>query len=652
MACTTALLLLGASPGSWLPISSDAGWDSASDSSNALGLFSSAAPPSITDGATVLAPSPYSSTLTDRIQYVSAPGNERAYHIVIAVTTALPSLQANLQTAPEVQWGLPDQFPLGGDNLPPLSSWTWTILHDGNPDTNSWTTKTWDDLFERTISWTNQSFKLVGTPPTTVNVTVDPGTTYGAHATGSGVVLNNPGVIGLLPANESAYISAARALHLKLIRYSTVGADVSLSWNLLTDLPRYNFTSFDRLASFTSAIGAHALLTIPAGTWGDGNILPTGMPLNYSAPVTAPSGTGYLPADGAWVTYVAGIVAQAVLIGAPIKYWSIGNEIPMDNMSVVDSYIHLFNLAAATIHAVLPKALVGMDSMDSPTYLATFAAGAVGVGFLDFHYYPASGICVINGKYCPPEGQPHGTTTRGLFSVPSYSLLNAVYPPAIAQAKWHADTGAWIPVLNTETNLNAAGGSPASAAEGTDPRIQSLIGAAWLGSLLVDGSDQRVADTFYFTFTGPNAVPSTDTGPYGGWGFGLARIAANGATTRFAPYSALQLWGSYIPAGATGWKTTSSSPCVETYAVNTSTGPVVYAVNRCAVPVELATHFASGTYLLSHALTLDNRSYVEDYDPTTGQEVLSSTGFYYRDPGLTAPVLIDGYGVSVLFYGP
>jgi hypothetical protein len=608
----------------------------------------------IFDGQTIRTTAPVASQLRDTVSYGSETGATRTYWIKLAASVALPTVSVTLETSPLFQWGLPVQIPGGADSLPPLSLWNWAAFQNGKNDTAEWSWTAWSQILSLSTTWTNQTLRLTGTATPHATVQVNPAESDGTTTPGIGLVMNTPGVAGSLPTNDSQFESMAAALHPSLVRFSAGTSQIDKPWNTATDQPVFKFTYFDRLVNFTHAVGARVLLSLPAGTWGDGNTLPPGMPLNTSMKVVASSGTGYFPSDTAWARYVEALVNHTIADGAQVKYWTIGNEFPTRTLALVAAYTHTFNIAAKVIHARLPNALVGSDVMMNATFERYFAAHAVDVGFLSFHYYPSVGLCVKNGVYCPPAGHHNGTTDPSLFSRPAYKFMVRYQTPNVAQDEWHNLTGRWIPVFNAEANLAEVGGNAQTGGIGTDPRQQTLFGAAWVVSTLIDGARDNSSDVTYFSLSNGWNVPSTITEPYGGFGFGLTSEGHHGAAdVRYAPYYALELWGTSIPAGEHGVYTHSSAPTViYSYAGKDGPNLSVVLVNRDNISVSARLNLTGGGYTLSSVTTLDQRSYDQVYEKKLDRTVLKLAGTSTSHPALGTPITIDGYGVAVAHFAP
>ena len=141
-----------------------------------------------------------------------------------------------------------------------------------------------------------------------------------------------------------------------------------------------------------------------------------------------------------------------------------------------------------------------------------------------------------------------------------------------------------------------------------------MFGASWLVSTLIEGAHQNVSDLLYFALSSGYGTPNTTTAPYGGWGFGLTREAANDTNVLFAPYYALEMWSQAIPPGEPDVHTNSSAPSVvESYSAYDGRALSVILVNRANVPVTVNVSVATGNYTLGSVTTLDQGSYSETY---------------------------------------
>lgn len=589
--------------------------------------------------------------LSDQITPGSMTGNTRSYTIQLSTRVSAPMVGVRLITDPVTQWGDPDQMPGGADALPPLSAWTWSIHMGKVDDTANWGPNFAPGTVGRTLTWGSYTFVVTGSiyPRATFNVALNQ--TNGQHATAIGYSLNG----ALSPAtgsiNDADYLKIGQGLHPSLVRFGLISSGSAIGWNALTGQPTIGWVGFDRFPAYAQSVHAKTLMDLPVGTWGDGNYLPAGMPLDRSHPVALfhpNSPTGYFPTSAAYAAYVSAVVNHVVASKETINYWSVGNEMPLMNQTIVHEYIHLFNTAEAVIHAKIPGALVGSDVMTNRTYIGDFAKNAKGVGFLSFHYYGSLGMCVVNGGYCPPQGGGMGTTNSLLMS-PTLDLAHAIkfVAPHLSQIIFHNATGHWLPVIDAETNLHAAGGP---AQYGTDPRTQTVLASAWLGSTLIKGTQENLASLIYYVLTGNQTIPNTFTGPIGGYGFGMTSEGTHDNDTRYAPYWALQMWSNGIPAGAPALVMTGGSPyTVEGLAFQNGSQVVVLAVNRAnlTVPVSVAVS-GDGVATPVSLKVFDSGSYAR-YVSTLHRTGGPLSPFNYSYPtGTPVSFVLHGYSLALV----
>jgi hypothetical protein len=597
---------------------------------------------------------PQVSLVTDSVQALSSTLGTRSYSVAVHVSLPLPLINLDVRTTPISVWAWPSQMPEGPVALPPLSLWTWTVTSNSRSDTTNWTLAAAGQDLQRTIPVANETFVVTGTASLTVPVTVTPNSYEPYSPPTVGFVLNAAANYGapMFPANNPEYSQLAAQLRPTVVRIDLTDLNASGSWDTATRLPKFNFTQFDLAFKWAASIHAPVLLTLSAGTWGDGNLLPTGMPLDLSLPVTKGSTSGYFPTGAAYQSYVRAIVHHVLAANETVAYWGIGNELPLTNASVVSAFIGVFNVAAKTIHKLDPSGLIGTDVMMNKTYLPTFAQFSDDVGYLSFHFYPSLGVCEENGTYCPPKGPGNGTVDSRLWMPFAGINDQGFYAPEQAQAAWYNVTKKHVPVLDTESNLNGFGGGPLSVNLGTDPRQQNLFGAAWTISTLIDGARDNLSELTYFTFNGGTQVPNTVTGPFGGWGYGMTAQGSHGTDVRYAPYWALHMWSQSIPRDGRAVQVVASIPGIlNVYAVRDNNQVTLVAVNQVDVPVtvQLDVNGTGWTGVWAH--TLDGSSYVEKFNTTTQTEhLVKSTVRTTKLGKLAGPwnVAIQGYGITTV----
>ncbi|MFI5414358.1 MAG: hypothetical protein ACHQ16_01635 [Candidatus Lutacidiplasmatales archaeon] len=590
------------------------------------------------------------STLTDAALAGRSTGYQRTYQLSLTTALVVPLVSVTLVTSPLTVLGQPGQLPGGQDALPPFASWSFTILAQGQNDTANWTANAGTGQLYRSVPWQSGQFVITGRTTPVLSISVLPTLVGGQSAPASGFVANSIFSPSSGTANDPAFPGLAAATHPGIVRIGITSIGVSITWNVTNHSVSYKWVGFDRMVNFSESMGANIMLSLPAGSWGDGNTLPVGMPLDPTMPVTFYGTTGYFPTTVAYAKYVGALAQHVQSTKARVVYWNIGNEVPRVNVSEVASFIKVFNTALTAIHRYLPGARVGTDVLLDPKYLPQFAKGAPTTGFLSFHMYAVAGMCINNGVYCPPTGGNNGVPDPNLVDRSTeFGTMLAWEPPLSARSDWYNATGHWLPVIDSESGLNHEGGTLATAS-GTDPRIETLFGAQWLAGLYIDGTQEGVKGIVYYTLAGPETLNVTPTSAAGGWGFEMIRENASGPAILYAPYWAATMWGKAVPSQSPALITTGSvAALAEAQAYRTHAGVSVVAVNHVNATVKFTVSFPGASLSPSNLSLLDHRSYSETWNVATHQEVLGKSGVLSR-VRTSNPVtfILQGYGVAVL----
>lgn len=602
---------------------------------------------SITDGQSIyLVVGAVNYTLSDTITAGSVSATSRSYDIALSANLPLVGDLVALSTSPVTQWADPHQMPGGPDNLPALSSWSWTITKGGKNDTANWTEESTAGLLLRSVAWGNTTFVVTGSPALSIPISFTPGKATGPSATQPGFVMST-----MLPTTDPGFTSLAKSVAPGLIRWEQ-SFEAPATWHNSSGTVSFDFQQFDQDLNFTAEVGAKVYLTLPAGTWGDGNTLPSGMPLNTSLLVDYwGHSTGYFPTLAAYKTYVTTFAKDVKSNDWSIAYWNIGNEVPVGyNKTQAAAFVGLFNAAEAAIHAVLPDALVGSDVFTWPTKEGYFASATKGVGFLAFHDYPATGLCDPSSTFCPPDNvKGYLTDSEILANSANFSDLPWSSSPLASQEAWYNDTGNWVPVIDAESNLNSA------QANGIDARTPTLFNGAWLVSQLIDGSGQNVSSLLVYSFDDTWPPAASPTEQYGGWGDGMIAMESSGTNLEFAPYWALDLWATAVPLGAKELPLTdANSSVVRAFATGSSSSASVIVANLDDTAVTIPITSSSSTWIATSATTLDSTTYKMVYDSSTKSVKLSASGLGHPTPSdkRSMSITLEGYGVAVVTFTP
>jgi hypothetical protein len=596
------------------------------------------------------------SFLTDNESVSSITTKVRQYQVLLNTSIDIPLLSAALSTDPLNFWGNPYQMPNGPDNLPPLGDWVWWVANsNGGNDTSNWSVDPTGTYLTRTVAWSNESFTIYGVSNPTISVSISPTKDAGTTAVGGGFVLAAPGYKNAIPT-ATGYATMANSLRPSLVRMTLTNSGTLIGWNSSSNQPILSFTGFDQQFQFAEGTGAQVMLVLPAGNWGDSNVLPPNTPLVTSIGIVFHAFSGFMITPGAMYALIRQIANHTYATGETVTDWAVGNEVPLNSTAAGKMFGNILNAGIAAAQVRYPHARVGSDDFLTTTYLPIIAQRSPGVGFLAFHWYQSWGICQnASGDYCAPRGQPNGSYLSKMFSNPAYSHIptSGVYSPQQAQLEWYNLTGVWLPVINSETNLGASGGIYSLTwLQGTDPRIPNLVGAVWLGSTLIDSSVQNVSQITYFQLTSASNVTGTVTYPYGGFGFGMTNVTPSGGITYFAPYYVMKLWDQYIPYGYPGLNLTDSDyNSLRAYAVFVNGQVNVALVNRVNVPVNVQLS-VGGHFAVKQVSVIDSRTFGERYNAATNSSSVTQSGVNVTFAPKSSTVTIHGYGVALVQFTP
>jgi hypothetical protein len=209
-----------------------------------------------------------------------------------------------------------------------------------------------------------------------------------------------------------------------------------------------------------------------------------------------------------------------------------------------EAFVKLFNSAAEAILEFFPNALFGVDTSNVKVFLDRFVYDARHVGFLSFHKYDAYGTWLYapNGYYSDAE----------VLKKASILGDRNHYTPREMREKWLNVTGCDLPILCTETNLNSA------YKNGTDPRIQQVVGAVWYAEVLRAFIMNDVRYSVYFHFASDDSPSWEINKQTRGYGFGM--INSTPPHTEWYPYLLNKLIGNTLHVGdEICWSSSSNS---------------------------------------------------------------------------------------------
>lgn len=338
--------------------------------------------------------------------------------------------------------------------------------------------------------------------------------------------------------DSSTLKQLAKDANFKLVAFYTWKSDSPKActyWYESTKTGTFDWTNVDSLIRQIIGIGAEPFVILGGYNMAP-QFLPKGMASN---PATG------LPYPSSWAAYSAQWVKHFKAVGLPVKYYEINTEgfkyfgwNAANGLTKLQNYINVWNAAASAMRAVDSSIKIGDDSITMPKVFDYWLTHGGDVDFLDFHKYDSySFVPGTSGYY----------TSAQLLSMADtrcYETSANFYGIDDARAKWLSARGKFLPVINSETNLDSAWTS------GTDPRIQQMVGAVWTALMLrisvLEGLDYSVyfqsGSSAYYTSTGD--------------GFGMINTDNNHP---WYPYYVNKLFGSNLGIGDPLLKATSTS---------------------------------------------------------------------------------------------
>ena len=420
----------------------------------------------------------------------------------------------------------------------------------------------------------------------------------------------------------------------------------------------YDWTLLDKMISAIRSVGAEPVVSLSLGNWGNGNALPTGMPLNYSLGQagSTTSGYGYFPAMTDYCQYVKAIVQHAnVEKGFKVKYWEIGNEPSVCNSTIERGYVDYFNMAESCMHQVDPSILLTSDeSLHADFALNYLIPYAKNVGFLSFHNYDAWGSPMFPSNssnpqniYYPPNDQ-NGWYTDATIMQNVNKLSDGctacwcTYSPKEAHDLWLSRTGKDLEIISTELNLNSVWRN------GTDNRQNDIFGATWYAAkakaYIMDGSNMNIN---YFVLSGWSRTQPMVK--YGGFSFGM--MNSSYPYNPYAPYWTNYFLTKYFPKGSSIYNMTTTYPeAVDGLAVKSGSSYNILLISKIDKSFNLDLKISGITVHNANLLYLDRSTYYQNYDQNLGKTIIYKSGIGSTTLPATNSFTIpmNGYTVAVL----
>ena len=392
----------------------------------------------------------------------------------------------------------------------------------------------------------------------------------------------------------------------KMVRLFSHVLEPCISWNDTTRTGNFSWTDVDSLVQRIFEIGAEPLITV--GFCGPGELVfPPGMSINIT--------TG-LPYPESFAAYSREWARHFKAVGLPVRYYEIINEAwyyfyPNRTWNETNAhyFLQLFSASYDALHKENPYVLVGNDASLLRNFLDYWKTQGGKLDLLTFHKYDSDGL-----NYSDEQGLQSVERT---FFDPSYGNPY-IYSVSQARVIW----GENLPAIASESNWGA------SWINGTDPRIQQLVGAVWTALMFRGSILSGVNYSCYFTFSASKSWELIK--PSGGYGFGMVNHDDN---QPWYPYHVQKLIGGNLEIGDRIVETTSLSSDIRSLAWIHADKLNLLIISKADQPSIVNLHGVEGSLAF---FKIDNTVSWENPSVQTG--VINSA----------EPIMIKGYTVLLL----
>jgi hypothetical protein len=264
--------------------------------------------------------------------------------------------------------------------------------------------------------------------------------------------------------------------------------------------------------------------------------------------------TTNLPNPESYAAYCTEWVKHFEAKGWNVRFYEIINEPWIyfgwdPNYVKLAHYMELFNVVATSMRQENPNILISFDFIGrKPVMDYWLANGGADVDSINFHKYDAWSI---NQR----------TDAEMLARAESDYFGNGPLGYSVGEARqiWLDKRGKDLLIINSESNFNSACGS-----DGTDPKMQQIVGAVWLALVLRMEILSGVNYHVYFELaSGDGVADPYATTPSGGVGFGMINYWN---MKPWFPYFVHYIIGNNLGVGDLIKESTSSSEEIRTLA--------------------------------------------------------------------------------------
>jgi hypothetical protein len=364
---------------------------------------------------------------------------------------------------------------------------------------------------------------------TQVDITVDPSEVIGTNDYAVGFALDH-----VMNLGERAFLynsdtrQLARDADFKLVRIVDFRSNFQpcTQWYESSQTGSFNWEGVDDLVEKIFDVGAEPLVVLGSfGGYGEDPVVPDGMAIDLS--------TG-LPHPESFAAYCAEWARHFKDSGMSVRFYEIINEAwyyfwdscGETNTAKRRNLVTLLNTVYDQMREVDSNVLIGTDSSMFKSFLDYYVDNGRGLGFLSFHKYDSGSTSESDSSIL------NWADRRG------FETNSDRYSPNDAQEVWYTSRGANLPVIISEANLSWIWQN------GTDPRIQKMLGAVWSALMIRACITEGVQYSCYYLFlSSRNTGRSTETG---GCGFGMVNSDDN---QPWYPYYVHKMIGNNLKIG-------------------------------------------------------------------------------------------------------
>ena len=378
------------------------------------------------------------------------------------------------------------------------------------------------------------------------------------------------------------------------------------NWDETTKTGTWDWTQVDKLTQAIFSIGAQPLFCLGWAYYAGEvyKFIPNGMAINP---------TTQLPYPESYAAYATEWVKHFKDSNYPVRYYEILNEPfayfgwnPSDTTKL-GYYVDLWNTVARSMRSENPNILLSQDAITMKRVFDYWLQHGDNVDFLDFHKYDSVSI----DEYTDAQLLNLAENNR-------FETTTSFYGADTARTTWHNSRGTWLPVINSESNMNAG------CEDGTDPRIQKMVGAVWTALTLRQGILKGLSYNIYFEFSSSKSFEVNNRGS-GGWGYGMTNVDDN---SPWYPYYVHQIIGSNLAVGDPLIESTSASNNLRVLAWTHQNYLNVLVISKIDTPLSISLNGVEGTlnYLkIDNSISYENPSIQQG--TTNPQTIMTLNGY-------------------------